>query len=417
MTRRSTGQARALPVRPGGSQSGLLHKLMAAVRPEFRADVLVADATNPMIGPGPCAVAGCDRGINENGLCSGHRQRWVKAGRPDLPEFIATTDPRWHRQQPNLACRVEGCGYGAARQGMCGTHAQRWMRSRGTDLAAWLASEPSVTQPSVSPTCRVGHCHLWPEVSSPFCRSHYNTWKTNGRPDVEKFAARFASVPILAQQQIHLDVLSPQLKLEIQYTLQCRHDERRGKIQPPAVARVINLLARLGVVSLTGFPEPSGHHREDLALKLKDRMSRAFLAYAVRKITDLVEEDGWVAEYPRDVWQLRRLGFPGGRTVRFTGITQPWLRELAKRWVRWRLSSGLGPEAAAARPALAIALLRIPHHQSGHRRCGRHPAPAGTLPGRPAYRVRRTQPARRPYRTVELVPYRRPSPQMGTVAG
>ena len=83
-------------------------------------------------------------------------------------------------------------------------------------------------------------------------------------------------------------------------------------------------------------------------------MSRAFLAYAARKIADLVEEDGWAAEYPRDVWQLRRLGFPGGRTVRFTGIAQPWLRELAKRWVRWRLSSGLGPEAAAARPALAI---------------------------------------------------------------
>ena len=35
---------------------GLLHKLVAAVRPEFRADALVADTTNPMFGPGPCAV-------------------------------------------------------------------------------------------------------------------------------------------------------------------------------------------------------------------------------------------------------------------------------------------------------------------------------------------------------------------------
>ena len=255
MTGVPLAEAPGHPGRLGGSQSGLLHKLLAAVRPEFRADVLVADATNPMIGPGPCAVAGCDRGINGNGLCSGHRQRWVKAGRPDLAEFIATTDPRWRRQQPNLVCRIEGCGYGAARQGMCGTHAQRWMRSRGTDLATWLASEPSITQPSVSPTCRVGHCQLWPEASSPFCRSHCNTWKTNGRPDVEEFAARFATVPMLAQQQIRLDALSPQLKLEIQYALQCRHDERRGKIQPPAVARVINLLARSGIVSLTGFPE------------------------------------------------------------------------------------------------------------------------------------------------------------------
>ncbi len=351
MTRRSTGEALSHPVRPSAPSAGLLAKLMAAVRPEFRADVLVADTTNPMIGPGPCTVKGCDRGINGNGLCSGHRQRWVKAGRPDLAEFISTVDARWRRQQPNLACRVGGCGYGSARRGLCGMHSQRWERAGETDLATWLASQPPVTQSSDAP-CRVDHCQLWPEVSSPFCRSHYNTWKTNGRPNVEEFVARFASVPILAAQQIRLDALPPQLKLEIQFALQCRHDDRRGKIQPPAVTRVIELLSRWGAASLTERSEPSWRHCGDL--ELNDTTSRAFLTYAVRKIADLVEADGWTAEYPRDVWQLRRLGFPGGRTVRFTGIAQPWLRELAKRWVRWRLSSGLGPDAGASRPALAI---------------------------------------------------------------
>jgi integrase len=189
-------------------------------------------------------------------------------------------------------------------------------------------------------------------VSSPFCRSHYNTWKINGRPPIEEFVARFASVPLLAEQQIRLDALPPQLKLEIQYALQCRHDDRGSKIRPPVVTRVINLLSRSGAASLTEHPEPSWRHRGDL--ELQDTTSRAFLTYAVRKIADLIEADGWAAEYPRAVWQLRRLGFPGGRTVRFTGIAQPWLRELAKRWVRWRLSSGLGPDAAASRPALAI---------------------------------------------------------------
>jgi hypothetical protein len=76
--------------------------------------------------------------------------------------------------------------------------------------------------------------------------------------------------------------------------------------------------------------------------------------YAVRKITDLLEGDGWAAEYPRDVWQLRRLGIPGTRTVRFTGIVQPWLRELAKQWVRWRMSTGLSLTAAVRRPVGAI---------------------------------------------------------------
>src|SRR6266568_9297005 len=47
------------------------------------------------------------------------------------------------------------------------------------------------------------------------------------------------------------------------------------------------------------------------------------------------------AGYPRDTWLLRRLG-TGHDTavVDFTGISQPWLRELAKRWTRWRITVG-----------------------------------------------------------------------------
>jgi integrase len=350
--RRSAHAAASAPGVPR-SQPGLLHKLMAAVRPEFRADVLVADTTNPMFGPGPCAVAGCDRAIAGHGLCSGHRQRWVKAGRPDLAVFIAETDPRWRRHQPNAACLVEGCAYGSARQGMCQLHAQRWERSGRPDLAAWLVSPAPVKQPpAAGSSCRIAHCQLWPQASSPFCHSHHNTWRTNGRPDIEDFTTTFAVVPVLALQRIQLEALAPQLKLEMQYALQCRHDERRGKIQPPVVNRVVDLLARSGAVSLTDYPEPSW--RQGGYPELKDTMARAFLTFAIRQVADLAEEDGWAAEYPHDVWKMRRLGYPGDLVIRFADIAQPWLRELAKRWVRWRLATGLGLDAGARRPVLAI---------------------------------------------------------------
>jgi integrase len=333
------------------SRPGLLHKLVAAVRPEFRADVLVADTTNPMFGPGPCAVVGCDRAIAGHGLCSGHRQRWDTAGRPDLAVFVAETDPRWRRHQPNACCRVEGCGYGSARQGLCVLHAQRWERSGRPDLAAWLASAPAVKQPA-GLACRIVHCQLWPQAASPLCHSHHNTWRANGRPDIDEFIADFASVPTLAVQRIHLGSLAPQLKLEMQYALQRRHDERRGKIQPPAVNRVVDLLTRSSVTSLTDYEEPAWRHNGHPGLN--DTMAQAFLTFAIRKIADLAEDDGWAAEYPRDVWKMRRLGYPGDPAIRFTGITQPWLREHAKRWVRWRLTTGLGLEAGAGRPVRAI---------------------------------------------------------------
>ena len=54
-------------------------------------------------------------------------------------------------------------------------------------------------------------------------------------------------------------------------------------------------------------------------------------------------EGGWDSEYPRDTWRLRRLGITGTpfATLQFGGITQPWLKDLAKRWTRWRISTGL----------------------------------------------------------------------------
>jgi hypothetical protein len=51
---------------------------------------------------------------------------------------------------------------------------------------------------------------------------------------------------------------------------------------------------------------------------------------------------------------MRRLGYDGDRTLRFIGIPQPWLRELTKRWVRWRLSTGLSLEAGGGRPVVVL---------------------------------------------------------------
>lgn len=332
-------------------QIGLRGKLMATVRPEFRADVLVFPAGDPVFGGGPCRVQGCLRSARGRGLCPGHLQRWTGQGRPDLAVFAASTDPRWHRQQPNQVCRVGGCGYGSARGGMCDLHAQRWERAGRPELNAWLADPPPVKQPKPGASCRVDHCDLWPHAASPFCRAHTNTWKANGRPDTDEFVARFTELTPTADETIRLGRLNPQLRLEMQYVLQSRHEERRGRLTPDVVMRVVRFLADAPVTSLTDDDENGWRQHGRSAFN--DSRSRGFLGYAHRKVADLAEAGGWEAEYPRDVWQLRRLGFDGGRALRFDGIPQPWLRELTKRWTRWRISSGLGLEAAA-RPVRAI---------------------------------------------------------------
>ncbi|MGV0700922.1 site-specific integrase, partial [Mycolicibacter sinensis] len=115
----------ATSLKPTGP-SGLLGTLMAEVRSEFRSDVLEFEAADPVFGGAECQVEECGRTARGLGLCEGHRQRWHHEGRPVLEQFVASTDPRWRRRQPNQRCRVPGCGYGSARGGMCGLHAQRW---------------------------------------------------------------------------------------------------------------------------------------------------------------------------------------------------------------------------------------------------------------------------------------------------
>ena len=55
---------------------GLLGKLLAAVRPEFRVEVYLPAPDDPVLGRPACAVPGCDRSGWEYGLCGGHSNRW-----------------------------------------------------------------------------------------------------------------------------------------------------------------------------------------------------------------------------------------------------------------------------------------------------------------------------------------------------
>ena len=96
---------------------------MVAIRPEFRADVLVFDPRDPVFGGPPCAVSGCDRPARSQRMCWSHQQRWYDAGKPDLVVFAATTSPDWTGHKAVASCQVAGCRFGRHGQGMCVRHA------------------------------------------------------------------------------------------------------------------------------------------------------------------------------------------------------------------------------------------------------------------------------------------------------
>jgi len=342
-----SGRDEAIDPAPGeASGAGLLRKLMAAVRPEYRAEVLGFDPADPVFGAPPCRVPDCRRPTRARGLCQGHHERWRQVGRPDLAEFAASTNPRFAREVL-AACQAPGCGYGIDGHGLCGRHLNLWRRAGRPERTAWLAA---LGRAGDRPICPVPGCDLWAQPTWPFCRSHGRSWIYHGRPPVAAYLARFDDhayedgVP--AYEHIDLRGLPAQLRLEMQYVLQRRRDDETLKTPAAYVRGVVRFLIDNRISSFLDWPEATWTQRFPATSALR-KVQRALVLYARRVIEELAYGRGWDIEYPRDTWRLRNLGIDGPRaTIDFGAIGQPWLKDLAKRWTRWRLATGLGPQQA-----------------------------------------------------------------------
>ncbi len=323
--------------------AGLLEKLMAAVRPEFRAGVVVFDPADPVFGGDACRVPQCGRPARTVGMCHGHHHRWAHAGRPDPGAFAVSEDAAgpWFGHAPLAGCKVPGCGFGTARRRLCPRHLRAWQRAGepGED-GGWLAGLPPVVPDTGQGTCRISYCQLWAHPGAALCYSHHRRRKNLGCPDLEEFAAGYDQ-PAGGREQADLTALPDRLRLEVQYALQCRHDDNMIRTKPTTVRSIAGWLAGSGEASLLGRSEQDWR----AACPLHAASSKhpvALLIYAHRKVTALAEGAGWDNEYPRDTWHMRRLGIVSRcATLQFAGISQQWLKDLAKRWTRWRLSTGL----------------------------------------------------------------------------
>ena len=343
---------RAVPgggARPG--RSGLLAQLMALVRPEFRTDIYIPAPDDPVFTAEECAVAGCDRTAVSirRGLCNAHAIRFRKSGRPPMEDFLADPWPAGPRPQAAGSLRGGGLSLRARRQERAMFQAPRPVGSSRKSGSGHL--EGARTWPRATPRrakCRLPFCDLW--VMNPakiFCTGPTTDGNATAGPIPP---ASSPSCELVGTACIDLQDLPPQLKLEIQYALQRRADARSRTAAPRLVMPAVRHVQAVGVTSLLDLSErqwrqSAGAQAGEAAL---------FLIDARDALESLRDGIGWEIEYPQDVWRLHKLPgitIPAGRPcprarLRFDRITQPWLRELAKRWTRLRLTSGLSIGAA-----------------------------------------------------------------------
>ena len=203
---------------------------------------------------------------------------------------------------------------------------------------------PDADDPALGGACAVADCHGLP-CARGLCNAHYRRWRDAGRPEMAEFVA---SAPLRRRQRtpsrsdcFDLSALDGQLRLELAYVLQCRHDERAGRLNGQAFAHVVQLAADSGCASLLEWPVDAWLER--MPGSARTRVERhAVVRYAWRVVEDLAVGANPDDVYACNVWDARRLGMPeharSGLRVRFDRISPDWLRETTKRWVRFRLA-------------------------------------------------------------------------------
>ena len=116
-------------------------------------------------------------------------------------------------------------------------------------MSTWRAAL-DYSPPSPPPgTCLVPYCERWAirtsDSAGPITRA-------GGSPEDQIPASSRSREPIPGPGCEWIDVrcLPRQLRLEIQYVLQCRGDERQAPLRPVRVQRILRDLAATGVISL-----------------------------------------------------------------------------------------------------------------------------------------------------------------------
>src|SRR5665647_2153390 len=188
---------------------------------------------------------------------------------------------------------------------ICGA-APMGTRCRTRPSTTWWAGCARAPVSSSARTCsgtptRRGCCARAPGWrASRSCSAHTTRWVNLGRSDSAEYVAHW-----LRRGRACIDFrgLSAQLKLEMQYAVQCRRDQATTTAPPPIVAWTIHLAMGAGVTSLL---DRSPEQWRVLAAG-KQAMHQRFLSDARDAVETLHGGASWEVEYPRDIWRLHRL--------------------------------------------------------------------------------------------------------------
>ena len=332
--------------------------------------VLCLPAEHPLLGRALCRVEGCPataHGTKLGGLCWRCFARLRRAGR-STSEIISSVElPPLPPRPPG--CAVPGCqrmspgGRQRQRTGLCQAHSRRFRRAPGMAMERFLADRWVRPLPALGP-CTVAACARRAESEHGYCPTHYARWRTTvtADPGGDQRHWQLTQPAVSEGGQVSLRGLPPLVVVEVLFGVQQR--TRGGaKLTDVNLRAVADTLRRTQVGSVAAAE----------AGRVPGKPARSLFRALVDEVRRALADPG--SEQLNDIWDLAVFGHPG--RLAFTGITQPWLGQAAKRWAAEELPRHRGAGASNVRikvnalARLSASLHSRPDHGMGPAALGR----------------------------------------------
>jgi integrase len=307
---------------------GQAEALAAVIDPAFLAEagwdagllVLRPPAAHPMLGRPVCLAPGCETTAPASTrICLSCQHRLAGAGLG--PEQVSALAPRPYPVRGPGECAVSGCAREqvSAPAGLCRAHEDQ-REELGISTAQFLAC-PSVRPLPACGLCAVAACpRQRRHPDGTYCDAHQIRLRAARRADpaFDERQWRATDNAIGTGGQVSLRGLPPQVIAEVLAGLQRRCRIDAVKTKEADLRAVCDDLRRQQVASIAVHRVDPG---QSLAFK---GLARSLATHARRALA------GPETEIHGDVWDLSLFGHRGH--LDFTGISQQWLRETAKRW-------------------------------------------------------------------------------------
>lgn len=351
--------------------------LREAVLPEFQVDVYHAVPGDPVLHGPTCAVGGCPaRGVNRSlGLnagganrstgtrfrgfvCLAHVEMWRRDGEPPINVWVRQTARALKGQALAEPCRAPGCKRSRSSNGLCSAHRRRWMRAGRPDLAVFLPTAGVVVAGEQG--CLVGGCRFPAAGRTLFCDGHAWRYRNarHSRPGLtpEEYLVYLREMRRLSAPRYDMSGLPELVRLEMGLALQCRMQARRGQMSPLIFGQVVRWVRdqNAGSVLERGEAYWAADAQQRFGVRALRSNPLAWLRFVRQCSLRLREQHSGREVWQWDTWptdQLdvdRRWAHQPTRRIYFSEIDPGWLRELVKRWAKWRLTSATKSPASIA---------------------------------------------------------------------